>query len=155
MNEFCRSGEITFWIVVEYACWFPPLLHLAPLQVLCGSSVLHYINPACRSRFGTHPVWIKGTTVSSVFCKCIQIGKCCSWSAQRNLARGSSFSCGESAALQSRSSPSKSGLGLFLSNLSWVCLHRVCLPGIFCLHGPDLHLFCVNSCWAWCSVIKH
>lgn len=55
----------------------------------------------------------------------------------------------------SRSFPSKSGWGPFLSNLPWECLQIVCLPGIFCLHRPDLHLFCVNSCWAWRWVIKH
>lgn len=35
-----------------------------------------------------------------------------------------------------------------------MCLHIVCLSGILCLHRPDLHLFCVNSCWDWCRTIN-
>lgn len=49
----------------------------------------------------------------------------------------------------------KSGFGLFLSQLSEECLHIVCLSGILCLHRPDLHPFCVNSCWDRCRVINH
>lgn len=35
-----------------------------------------------------------------------------------------------------------------------MCLHIVCLSGILCLHRPDLHLFCVNSCWGCCRAIN-